>query len=151
MDGDDDFKRLIYNYWKTGRFASKLDLIALMYNNILGRTKEQYVELVEDVLTNIDKYDKMYKQTKIEQFFIELLELLDKYHVSIHVDCTEEDEKDMRIFFESADGTFCQDYDDSIDPEAANGFEECVEEGEKPRTYSFPAVKYFKEQGIEVK
>lgn len=151
MDGDDEFKRLIYNHWKTGRFASKLDLIAFMYDNILGRTKEQYVELVEDVLTNIDKYDEIYKQTKIEQFFIELLELLDKYHIEMYADNMENDEKDMRIFFVSTDGTFGQDYDDSIDPEAMNGFEECVDEGEKPRTYSFPAVKYFKEQGIEVK
>lgn len=148
----DDFKRLIYNYWKTGRFASKLDLIAFMDKHIVGyESKEQLIELVEDVLTNIDKYEEQFKQTKIEQFFIELLQLLDKYHVSMHVDCTEEDEKDMRIFFESADGTFGKDYDDSIDPEAMNGFEECVEEGETPRKYNFPAVKYFKEQGIEVK
>ena len=148
----DDFKRLIYNYWKTGRFASKLDLIAFMDKHIVGyESKEQLIEMIEDVLTNIDKYEEQFKQTKIEQFFIELLQLLDKYHVSMHVDCTEEDEKDMRIFFESADGTFGQDYDDSIDPEAMNGFEECVDDDVKPRKYIFPAVKYFKEQGIEVK
>lgn len=151
FDKNEEFKRLAFNFWKTGRFTSKQDLIDFLNKNILGRTKEQYIEIVEDIITNMDKYEKKFQQTKIEQFFIEFLKLLDKYHVEMFIDQADNDEHDLRIFFDSADGVFGQDYGDTIDPDAVNGFEECVEDGVTPRKYVFPAVRYFEQKGISIK
>lgn len=147
----DSFKRLAYNLWKTGRYASKLDLIAYMSEKYLGCTKEQLIKVVEDVLSHIDKYDELYKQSSAEQFFIELLMLLEKYHVTMYAGQMENDEDDFRIFFETIDGTFGQDCGDEIDPEAVNGFEECVDDNVEPRKYSFPAVTYFEQENIKIK
>ena len=146
----DELKRLAFHFWKTHRFASKIDLIKYMESKYINPASD-IVEAVEDVLSNIDKYEEKFKQTKAEQFFIELLLLLNKYHVAMFAERLEDDPEDIRIFFETTDGVFGQDYCDSIDPEAVNGFEECVEDGEIPRRYEFPAVSYFEQENINVK
>ena len=154
-----DLKKLIFNMWKTGLYQSKLDLIVAIekvYTPItIKNLKQKIIENVEEVLTNIDKYEIEFKQTKTEQFFIELLQLLEKYNVEIYAQKYNEDkneEDDIRIFFETPDGTFGQDYYESIDPYAANCFEECVDnENIECKKYEFPAVNYFKEEGISVR
>ena len=159
MDLDKALKKLIFNMWKTGFYQSKLDLIAGVekyYKPIIEKDlKKKIIESVEDVLSNIDKYEKEFKQTKTEQFFIELLQLMEKYNVGIYAQSVgkdNEEDDDIRIHFETPDGTFVQDSYDIIDWDQTNSFEEIVEnENDKCRIYEFPATWYFKEEGIMVR
>lgn len=159
MDLDKALKKLIFNMWKTGSYQSKLDLIATVekyYKPIIEKDlKKKIIESVEDVLSNIDKYEKEFKQTKTEQFFIELLQLMKKYNVGIYAQSVGKDDNeddDIRIHFETPDGTFVQDSYDIIDWDQTNLFEEIVEnENDKCRIYEFPATWHFKEEGIMVR
>ena len=154
-----DLKKLIFNMWKTGLYQSKLDLIVAVnkHCNTLNKNdvKAQIITTVEEVISNIDKYEKEFKQTKTEQFFIELLQLMEKYNVKIYVQKVGKDkdgDDDIRIHFETPDGTFVQNCYDVIDWDRVNGFEEIVEnENDECRIYEFPASWYFKEEGISVR
>jgi hypothetical protein len=140
-------KKLVFNMWKTGRFSSKIDLIKYFVNNYQATDKD--VDMIEEVLTNIDKYEEEFKQTKYESFFIELLKLMKKYDVHIGADiynCDNEPyDLDTRIYFGFKDKTFVQDKFSEICPTANVGFINYENNNEK---YNFPAVKDFENEGI---
>lgn len=149
-----ELKKLIFNMWKTGLYQSKLDLIAFIRDNYIVYKEPEIIESVEDVLSNIDKYEIEFKQNNTEKFFIELLQLMKKYNVQMYADFVY-NHADMRIFFETKDGLFVQDVSDYLDPDYANRFNELKKVKNKiiegNISYSFPTVDDFKQEGITVK
>ena len=149
-----ELKKLVFNMWKTGLYQSKLDLISFLQNNYNAFKKQEIIDNVEDVLSNIDKYEVEFKQTKTEQFFIELLQLMKKYNVQMYADFVY-NHADMRIFFETKDGLFVQSCSDYLDSDYANEFNEFKKDKNKiiegNISYNFPAVDYFEQEGIKVK
>lgn len=149
-----ELKKLIFNMWKTGLYPSKLDLIAFLKEKYNAFKEQEIIDNVEDVLSNIDKYEVEFKQTKTEQFFIELLQLMKKYNVQMYAGFVYH-HADMRIFFETKDGLFVQDCSDYLDPDYVNGFNELKKIKNKiiegNINYSFPTIDDFKQEGIYVK
>lgn len=146
-------KKLIFNIWKTGLYQSKLDLIKYITDRYKAFKKEEVIKNVEDVLTNIDKYEKEFKQTEHEAFFIEFLKLMEKYRVNIGADNFDEKEpKDIRVYFEFGDRTFVQDQPLEMNVYQTNGFITCDDdENSKEIYYEFPCVKDFEDEGLIVK
>ena len=60
----DDIKELIFKELETGFYQSKLDLIAFIKSHYNTYEESEIIKSVEDVLSNIDKYEKEFKQTK---------------------------------------------------------------------------------------
>lgn len=149
-----ELKKLIFNMWKTGLYQSKLDLIAFIRDNYTVYKENEIIKSVEDVLSNIDKYEIEFKQTKTEQFFIELLQLMKKYNIQMYADFLY-NHADMRIFFETKDGLFVQSCSDYLDSDYANEFNEFKKDKNKiiegNISYNFPAVDYFEQEGITVR
>ena len=57
-----ELKKLIFNMWKTGLYQSKLDLIAFLRDNYIVYKESEIIESVEEVLSNIDKYEIKFNQ-----------------------------------------------------------------------------------------
>ena len=147
-------QKLVFTMWKTGMYSKERLLNVL--KGYRAFSYKDVVETVDEVLSNLDKYEIKFKQNKTEQFFIELLQLMEKYNVGIYAQSIGKDsdgDDDIRIFFETPDGTFATDnYYEMIDWDQTNCFEEVVDnDNDECRIYEFPAVQYFESEGIKVR
>ena len=59
-------KKLIWQMWKSGKYKTAEELYSFLSKRNFAPEKAE----VEDVIKNLPKYDKQFKQSQEERFFI---------------------------------------------------------------------------------
>ena len=134
-------KKLIWQMWKSGKYKTADELYSILQN------KHYPIEIkseVEDVIENLPKYDKQFKQSQEERFFIEFQRLLQKYQVEIFIANAKEE---SALIFDFPNKQFELTGDIGTELRATNTFANVEDDKE---FFGFPGEQYFDEENINL-
>lgn len=133
-------KKLIWQMWKSGKYKTAEELYSFLSKRNFAPEKAE----VEDVVVNLAKYDKQFKQSQEERFFIEFQRLLQKYQVEIFIaNATDK----SALIFDFPNKQFELTGDIGTELDATNTFTNVDEDKE---FYNFPGEQYFDEENINL-
>ena len=133
-------KKLIWQMWKSGKYKTAEELYSFLSKRNFAPEKAE----VEDVIKNLPKYDKQFKQSQEERFFIEFQRLLQKYQVEIFIANAEEK---SALIFDFPDKQFELTGDIGTELTATNTFANVEDDKE---FFGFPGEQYFDEENINL-